>query len=667
MGARVNNGLGALRNAILSLPVPGAPPRLSMDSAAIGLGFLDAALRLNHVRRLTERLSLVRHRDARRRVEVDVSLPMLSDIQREASQLFQRSISNRDDRPADDTDAEETVWVPIDRVSRRNDAPIDVVDASGSRIPRLTQAETTRLVASGLYRLLRAILASHSHSREGGTQLNRLLYGSQEPLWLVQSALLSIVAERGSPPPLPADSPETAGMELRECTAHIFQRYEPFLSSYYKLLDVAVNDYLVVVGLNARSEEHLLSYEVPMPIAGRDRWPARSWRLARANYKGYYVNYQTDVPSTLRSYHLVVETEPGVDVDGLFLTTDADELATKQLAANLASIAERLEKGEPKPNTATDSTKQRLMDKAFELELGSSLDKLSELVRRRTSEATRAEIRPRESSLSSCRSLALAARQNSRGHASTTNTHSPAGSTVAADTIRSAIREIEDLELVRDISAGPQPPSSRSHVYWKSPGADLTNTKRVRIHSGMVFRHTAESSFRLVALYAIAVAFASYAFAWFLTGSFFPYGPAGGRPKHGSAFNAGASIGVLLLIPGFLFSRLSTAKPHSITGYLSIVPRVVAYICIGAVGLLAVAVGAGDQGDLMRAIYGISTGVPLILFFAMVLPSILHRRTTRGRTFARLGAPRWATPENGRDLKKVTPNAKFISSGATDE
>ena len=47
------------------------------------------------------------------------------------------------------------MWVPIARILRRTAEPIDVRDSSGQKVPRLTQYETSRLLASGLYRLLR--------------------------------------------------------------------------------------------------------------------------------------------------------------------------------------------------------------------------------------------------------------------------------------------------------------------------------------------------------------------------------------------------------------------------------------------------------------------------------------------------------------------------------
>ena len=56
----------------------------------MALAFLDVALRQNHVRRLTERLSLIEHRAARCTTEVDISLGLLDEAQREAGILYQR-------------------------------------------------------------------------------------------------------------------------------------------------------------------------------------------------------------------------------------------------------------------------------------------------------------------------------------------------------------------------------------------------------------------------------------------------------------------------------------------------------------------------------------------------------------------------------------------------
>src|SRR5438552_10448466 len=87
---RSMDGISCLQEAIRSVPIPGAPPRLSQDGAAVGLAFLDVALRQNHIRRLTERLTLIEHRAARCTTEVDLSLALLDESQREAGVLYQR-------------------------------------------------------------------------------------------------------------------------------------------------------------------------------------------------------------------------------------------------------------------------------------------------------------------------------------------------------------------------------------------------------------------------------------------------------------------------------------------------------------------------------------------------------------------------------------------------
>jgi hypothetical protein len=102
------DGRTALRHAIMSVPVPGAPPRQA-NGAAIGLSFLDSSLRLNHVRRLTERLTITDHRVARRITEVDVSLRMLDPGQRQVG-VLSRELRNASPWPHDGR--ADRIWGP---------------------------------------------------------------------------------------------------------------------------------------------------------------------------------------------------------------------------------------------------------------------------------------------------------------------------------------------------------------------------------------------------------------------------------------------------------------------------------------------------------------------------------------------------------------------------
>ncbi|MGH3624545.1 MAG: hypothetical protein ACRDQ5_22620, partial [Sciscionella sp.] len=151
------DGMDSLRHAIRTVPIPGAPPRLSHSGAAIGLALLDTSLRLNHVRRLTERLAVAEHGTARRTTEVDVSLKLLDDGQREAAANLRELIGKEHGERFSPGAGNATLWVPVARLPRNSVSAVDVYDGTGKQLPRLSQHEISRLLASGFYLLLRGI------------------------------------------------------------------------------------------------------------------------------------------------------------------------------------------------------------------------------------------------------------------------------------------------------------------------------------------------------------------------------------------------------------------------------------------------------------------------------------------------------------------------------
>src|SRR5437763_8609975 len=248
--------MDSLRHAIETIPIPGAPPRLSRQGAAVGLALLDTSLRLNHVRRLTERLTVVEHGSARRTTEVDVSLKLLDEGQRQATAELQDLIGKEHGVRAGSRQARQrSLWVPLARLPRRDVSPVDVFDSHGQKLPRLTQHEASRLIASGLYRLLRGILSSHEHAQLAKQDLNTFLFQVHEPRWLVQQALLTLLTERNHPE-VPFDlltaegTVPGYGRQCREMALHMLDRYAPLLVEYAQLLDIAVRDYLLVVALD---------------------------------------------------------------------------------------------------------------------------------------------------------------------------------------------------------------------------------------------------------------------------------------------------------------------------------------------------------------------------------------------------------------------------------
>ena len=654
------DGISVLREAISTIPVPSAPPRLSRDGAAVGLGLLDAALRLNHVRRLTERLTVTQHRIAQRTTEVDISINMLTDTQLEAARRFQALAGHSTDSPGSGQDAEGTVWVPVARLSRTNVGPIEVHDARGQRLPRLTQYETSRLIASGLYRLLRGILVSHPDARSPNKELGKLLYRVHEPRWLIQSAILTVLTEGSKPQARvdPAGLPSHVRLadleQHRKMALNVFDACQSLLADYFQLFDIAVNDHIVVVALDSRIDEHLLTYESPLYVNERDRWSARVWRLIRASRRGYYVSYWTDIPTTLRSYHLVAEAAPGVDVTRIFLTTNAHENEVDALSEDLRIVADRLDK---RPNgSAADGT-----ERVIELKLETLLRQLSELMRRRSWEASTAGVSPPLNCVTACSRLVEAATEaeaqsQRNGHSKEPVLVNPL---VSPQNLRNAALEIDRSELRYDIAVELQPTTNRAHVYWRRPPLGPASSGQTHIRSGMLLRNTAESSTRMVVVYALVVAFIAYVVALFLTRTPWPYGPSEDG-VYSALPNREAIIAILLLVPGFLYTRLSLPERHSIAGHLRAVPRLVAYICISSMVILAADVAVDSIGSLTRVVFLIGSTIPVASTLLLVL--LGSRQSGTAQILARLDAPGWVTDEDAQNVKRLIPDAMFSSA-----
>jgi hypothetical protein len=623
------SGLESLLEAIHSVPIPGAPPRLSKDGAAVGLAFLDIALRQNHIRRLTERLTLVEHRTASCTMEVDVSLGMLDLEQRQAGLLYQRIRSRGTAEPPEGPDEpdvpENVLWVPVS-LARRSHAPVDIVDGAGTKLPRLTQYETSRLMASAMYRLFRLILSSQPEASpsgaQGDPQLRAFLFEHERPRWLLQAALVTLLTERNKPSAAPlANAHEqrgravgtTADARCREQTATIFKKYTAALAEYAELLDIVVNDYLLVVALDPRKDEHLLAFDAPLHIERRSRRsPTRLLRMATGPY---WVRYQTKVPATLRAYHLVAQTEAGLEIDTMSLLSDADQSTVTSLSDDLIALGERLKRKGKRANDRTDVPKT-------ELELQATLRRLSEVLRRRRWEASRAN-RSLAAGLKATRTLAEVVRQG--GAASGRRALPYAGlydlDAVTSTNLTRAANELADQELHYDFSVETEPPSTRAHVYWRRDPSRVVTARGINISANIFIRDASEQRSGNVAAFVLGVVAVAYLVGCLRVGSIWPFGdpfPYGWRwpwfdpkPVTGTV-NGEAMIAVLLLLPGFLYTRLRLPHRHTIADHMRRLPRIIAHIAIAAaLGLAAVLAATENRGAIETAL-ALAIVVPLI-------------------------------------------------------
>jgi len=656
------DGLSSLREAILTVPVPGAPPRLTRDGAIVGLAFLDGALRLNHVRRLTERLSLNEHRIARRTTEVDISLNMLNRGQRAAAKLFQEIMSHTLADPYSTSIRDNTIWVPVARISRRTAEPIDVRDAAGNRVPRLTQYETSRLMASGLYRLLRESLTSHPDSSDRDTDLSHLLFKVHEPRWLIQAALLALFTERNRPdaPTVTKVTPGTVDghvRQYRKLALGIFDEYAHYLKDYSALLDVALNEYLLVVALDATTDGHVLTYETPLYVNERPPFLQRVWRALRASGEGYYVQYHTDIPSTLRSYHLIFECGSVVDISHIYLSTDADARTVESLESDLAHIADRLESQSRAP--AGESAR-----KLLELETQTALRKMAEILRRRKWEGSHANIALPGQYLRASYDLTQAAvageaTLGADGKANNSILNHPS---ISPENLRAAATELAALDMSHDLSLESDPVTNRAHVYWRGTPEHSVHAGRIHIRAGAILREATGAGPRDALLYAGVLAGTVYLMACFLSRSIWPYGNAILAPAH-SIRDTEAVIAVLLVVPGFLYTRLTLPDPHSISGHLSAVPRIVVRFCIASMVVVAAAIAAASEAGVIRIAFIFGTLLPLLSTVLLFRRRPYDLKDALGR----MGAPKWASGYRPRRRRAVAPDVRFSSSEGNNE
>lgn len=652
------DGMSSLRHAIETVVLPGAPPRLSRNGAAAGLALLDTALRLNHVRRLTERLNVVEHGTARRTTEIDISLTLLDEGQRDATSRLQELLAHdHTERPGAPAH-KSMLWIPVARLLRESMSPVDVHDSAGHKLPRLTQHETSRLLASGLYRLFRGILASHEDAQSQGSDLSLFLFKVHEPRWLVQQALVTLLTERNSPAETYSfeSTPDMVpgyAKKCREFALSVLKTYGGLLVEYAELLDIAVREYLLVVGLDGEVDEHLLTYETPLYVRDQPGLVRGTLRRLGAARRGYYIGYEAEFPLTLRSYHLVAETSPEMHVAHMHLSTDADAVPVSKLATDLSTLADTWEHAE---RNGTGQATRKIID----LQAQTVLRSLANLLRRRKWEASQAELAVTSTALPACHQLSAAA---SNGEATRTPHNELDNSLLVhrnftGENLRKAAAELSASELARDLVLVKKVSDREPHAYWRRSG-HTTEIGRVRLRAGLVLMDASESGPGTMAGYAAAVAATVYVLALLLTHSPWPYGQAATQAL--STIADGQSvITVLLLVPGFLYTRLALPPRRSIAGYLRTLSRAIGQLCILCTAVLAAAVATRSGGVLIQ--FFVTTGVALPLLSILLL---LGQRAPRQSTVvaARLGLPRWATAGSSVRRKPREPDVCFYATG----
>jgi hypothetical protein len=528
-----------------------------------------------------------------------------------------------------------------------------VWDPSGARLPRLTQNECGRLLAAGMFRLLRGILDSLPGTTTD-SELHLLLHRVPEAEWLLQHAIDILLTERHRPPS--ASRPQGAGLVAGQGARHraialaVLDKHEDVLAEFFELLDVALDNDLLIVALDPARDEHVLTYETPLHVASEEDAGHRVARLLRSSSEGYHLEYRSSISSSIPAYHLVVDAEPGVDIARMYLSTDADVRTAAALRADLLVLAQRLENERRTPTGRSSS-------KILELQMQTTLRTLADLVRRRRWEAAQAGlILPvHRMVVSSELGHVAVSGQGTAGPDGVVDSSILRLPAVAPDRLRAAAEELFAEELYADVALENDPSPSRAHASWHGrSAAGAAAGAPVEIRAGMLLRDTTAAGPRRVCQYAVLVAVVGFLFAVFLARDPWPFG-ADSRARLGAIADAGAVISVLLLVPGFLYTRLGLADKRSISGRLRALPRAVANVCIGVIAVVAGAVASGLSGGWVQLAFALMVAIPLA---AAAL--LLYRRRPASDTaeLVRLGAPHWL---DGAETGRARADARFFS------
>jgi hypothetical protein len=672
------NSHDLLLAAVDSLPIPGAPPRLERAGAWIGLSFLETALRQNHVRRFTEALYLAEHGAAERTVRIDIRLSLLHPRQIEAGLLYSALRARLGGSEDDASDTGETVsapqrwvsrllgrdgansplvWVPIARLSRRSTTPVEVLDGVGTGVPTLTQHETARLLAPGLYRLLWAILRSDTRASVVDSEVDQLLHKDERARWLLQQAILTLFEERAAPTtrsmtPAPASDGRWTGS--RNTVRAVLEQRRLLLSSFEELLNYALHEYLIVAGLPNSKDEHHLRYTTPLEAERRWRLRDRvAQHVGQVNpiRRTYRVLYSTSLSSTLPAYHVVAQTEPGLDVDHMILTGGADRARTRRLRADLCHLADQLEQ---RRTAGWGKSDQNLL----ELEFGSCLLEISQLVRRRRWEAEHAggEVRPSLRALSELTGVAMT---DAGDHDGQQRPRRPLlrHPKVTAELLRAAARELDDFEVAKDLSTENDPKASRAHAYWRQAPVHRVLATTIDAECSIVIGDAPIDSSRRIAVFAASVLVMTYLLGVFIYDELRPWAWSGDINR---IREPEAVIGILLLVPGFMYSRLDLPSMNLIVARLRLFPRLVAYLSIASAALLAGYVATKPSTDHLRWGFSWALAAQALAVLALLPRAVAGLLGSWRHHAAKIpGTPRWYRPRRRMDVTDRPPRARY--------
>lgn len=234
---------------------------------------------------------------------------------------------------------------------------------------------------------------------------------------------------------------------------------------------------------------------------------------------------------------------------------------------------------------------------------------------------------------------------------------------VSGNSLAAASREVRELDLGRDFfrKREEDSPAHRAHVYWRRYANAQSFSRRIVIRSAISISDATRTGLRVVSLYVAAVLVISYVAASLLAGSALPFVPS-------SSFDLGerndAVVAVLLLVPGFLYSRLDLPPRNSVAARVRRSVRWAAHTTMAVTVAQAVVVAATSSD----AVLTLSFGMGQVLLVALLTFLWLFGIWPSDKEYGRRHVPRWAVPARARrDIGCIALDASLTVSGAEHE
>jgi hypothetical protein len=677
---RLPDFLAALRQT----PIPTSPPPHDSHQEALGLNLLALALRLEHIDRMSEALTLSDSTHMARSVSIDIDMNVLTPEQIHALR------SDRDDpetRPA-------AVWVPVARLARADGAPVMVRDAAGAVVPRMTQVETSQALIHGMSKAFRMFLNSDPRTEDRDELLHDIRHDLNRSRWLIEATIANLIDTGGRhPSPVLARSTRhraTDSDSIRDKAAQAIEQLFGEDSPFLRLLDIAASQYLLVAQVRTDATQAFLRYDAPvLPARSRDlRGRATITRWAAFRHE-FTVRYSTVIPRAVNSYHVTLEVPPEIQVRRFFLTSDVDAPALRTLVNDMRAVADGYEE------------LRAVSPKLLELELQGIASRLAEFGRRRYRDlesfmsyiedcySTFSRRRPRfpartESAapIGAAESLVPQGRIiTGLGHLShqyeTDNLRKLADGLMGPDDLRRWADALTASQIDADIYVDNDPREDTGHAHWQRRpfGAEPQSVEPVSATVYMALVDDPPSLAANVAKLLLAVLLLVVGFGMLLQPQLFsgvpllgPIGERFGPPADdgGLISSADAIVTILLLVPGVMLSKLDIPSSKSVLGRLRLFPRYVAFTAVVIAGTLALTV-AGARDDRLAGPFLLAIALLLVLVILVIADGVAKAVKRRSRVPRSHVSPNWLIAEiKGKPVPRKRCTANFSAIGPGD-